>query len=76
MNASDMPAPMNALEFAARMWKGSPAMVAMQEEELGDFITLTGQELADLIAFIHDEMMQATVTWSQVPKRWKDKMER
>jgi len=27
LNASDMPSPMNAFEFAARMWKGAPAMV-------------------------------------------------
>jgi cytochrome c len=74
LNASDMPTPMNAFEFAARMWKGAPAMVAMQQEELGDVIQLTGQDLADLIAFVHDEMMQKTVSIDQVPKRWKKKL--
>ena len=29
-------------------------MTAMQEEELGGVISLTGQELADLAAFAHD----------------------
>ncbi len=74
LNASDMPSPMNAFEFAARMWKGAPAMVVMQQEELGDFIKLTGQDLADLIAFVHDRNMQKTVSIDQVPKRWRKKL--
>lgn len=74
MNASDMPSPMNVFEFTARMWKGAPAMVAMQNEQLGDFIKLTGQDLADLIAFVHDEEMQKTVTIDQVPKRWRKQL--
>lgn len=75
LNASDMPSPMNAFEFAARMWKGAPAMVVMQQEELGDFIELTGQDLADLIAFVHDKEMQKTVSADQIPKRWRNKLE-
>ncbi len=74
LNASDMPSPMNAFDFAARMWKGAAAMVLMQEEELGDVITLTGQDLADLIAFVHDRKMQKTVSIDQVPKRWRKKL--
>lgn len=74
LNASDMPSPMNAFEFAARMWKGAPAMVLMQQEELGDVIELTGQDLADLIAFVHDQEMQKTVAVDQVPKRWRKKL--
>jgi cytochrome c len=75
LNASDMPSPMNAFEFAARMWKGAAAMVVMQEEEMGDVIKLTGQDLADLIAFVHDGEMQKTVSINQVPKRWRKKLE-
>ena len=74
LNASDMPSPMNAFDFAARMWKGAAAMVVMQEEELGNVITLTGQDLADLIAFVHDRKMQKTVSIDQVPKRWRKKL--
>lgn len=74
LDAGDMPAPMNAFEFAARMWKGAPAMVQMQQEELGDVIKLTGQELADLIAFVHDDKMQRTVKLSDVPKKWRSKL--
>ncbi len=74
MNASDMPSPMNVFEFTARMWKGAAAMILMQKEELGDVIELTGQDMADLIAFAHDREMQKTVTIDQVPKRWRKKL--
>ena len=59
LNAADMPAPMNAFEFAARMWRGAQAMTALQEDMLGEVISLTGQDLADLVAFAHDEEEQA-----------------
>lgn len=74
MNADDMPSPMNVFEFAARMLKGAPAMVAMQQEEFGEVISLTGQDLADLVAFAHDEKMQATVSLSQVPEKWRQRI--
>ncbi len=59
LNAADMPAPMNAFEFAARMWRGAQAMTALQEDMLGEVVSLTGQDLADLVAFAHDEEEQA-----------------
>lgn len=45
--------PMNAFDFAAKMWRGAPAMIAMQEDEIGAQIEFTGDQLADIIAFIH-----------------------
>lgn len=74
LNAADMPSPMNAFEFAARMWRGAAAMVAMQEEELGEVIPLSGQELADLIAFAHDAEEQSKLTAPQIPERFRDKV--
>lgn len=74
LNASDMPAPMNAFEFAARMWRGAAAMTAMQEEAMGGVISLTGQELADLVAFAHDAEEQKKLTKSQIPERFHDLM--
>ena len=59
ISAEHMEKPMNAFDFAARMWKGAPAMIAMQEDELGEQIELTGDELAALIAFAHDPAEQA-----------------
>ncbi len=72
LNAADMPSPMNAFEFAARMWRGSAAMAAMQEDLLGGFINLTGQDLADLVAFAHDDKEQEKLTRDQVPEQYRD----
>lgn len=76
LNAADMPEPMNAFEFAARMWRGAPAMADMQEAVLGDMISLTGHELADLVAFAHDEAEQAALSEDQIPERYRELMGR
>lgn len=74
LNAADMPKPMNAFDFAARMWRGAPAMIALQEDQLGGVIELTGQELADLVAFAHDEAEQKKLEREQIPKRFRETM--
>ena len=51
-DAAEMPQPMNAFEFAARMWRGAPATAQMQEDFLGEMIEIGGQELADIVAFV------------------------
>ncbi len=71
LNAADMPKPMNAFEFAARMWRGAPAMAQMQEDILGEVIDLSGQDLADLVAFAHDRAEQRELTGEQVPARFR-----
>ncbi len=71
LDAADMPGPMNVFEFSARMWRGAPAMVVMQEDELGEFISLTGEELADLVAFAHDGEEQAKLTIDQIPEKFR-----
>lgn len=70
-NAADMPNPMNAFEFAARMWRGAPAMVQMQEDLLGEMIALNGQELADIVAFVHDEDVQDEVSPNDIPEEYR-----
>ena len=72
LNAADMPKPMNAFEFAARMWRGAPYMAQMQQDLLGEVISLSGQDLADLIAFAHDEAEQYKLKTEQVPTRYRD----
>lgn len=72
LNAADMPEPMNAFEFAARMWRGAEAMTALQQDILGRVISLSGQDLADIIAFAHDEREQAKLRVEQVPKEYRD----
>ena len=71
-DAAQMPKPMNAFEFAARMWRGASAMIAMQEDEqFGGQIELSGQELADLVAFAHDEKEQAELAADQIPEKFR-----
>ena len=75
LNAADLPTPMNAFEFAARMWRGAAAMTAMQQDMLGEVIPLTGQDLADLIAFAHDAHEQEKLTESQIPEKFHHLLE-
>ncbi len=55
LDAHTMRPMMNPFEFAAKMWQMAPAMIYAQEEALGEQILFTGDELADIIAFVHDE---------------------
>jgi mono/diheme cytochrome c family protein len=71
LDAADMPRPMNAFEFAARMWRGAPAMAALQQDLLGEVVSLEGQDLADLVAFAHDAEEQSHLTDDQVPERFR-----
>jgi len=48
----------NPFDFAAKMWNHAPAMIAAQEEALGEQIYFTGDELADIIAFLHNDAAQ------------------
>ncbi|MBT3307118.1 MAG: c-type cytochrome, partial [Alphaproteobacteria bacterium] len=49
---------MNPFDFAAKMWNHAPAMIAAQEGAFGEQVYFTGEELADMIAFIHDDDAQ------------------
>jgi len=66
--------PMDPFEFAARMWRGAPAMIMMQEDELGAQIELTGPELADIIAFVHSPTEKARFSEEDIPEKFKKKL--
>lgn len=68
LDASTMPNPMNPFDFSAKMWRGAEAMVAMQKEELGAQIELTGDDLANIIAFVHDPKEQAKFSKADIPE--------
>jgi len=72
LDAKYMDIPMNPFEFAARMWRGAEAMVYMQREELGDVIVLNGNELAAIIAFVHDAEEQAKYSEADWPDEISD----
>lgn len=58
LDAHSMPGMMNPFDFAAKMWRMAPAMIYAQEEGLGEQILFTGAELADIVAFVHDDEEQ------------------
>ena len=58
LDAHDRSGFISPFDFAARMWNHAPGMIAAQEFALGEQIVFTGQELADIIAFIHDDTVQ------------------
>lgn len=67
LDAENMPSPMNPFDFAASMWRGAEAMIAVQQDELGEQIEFTGAELADIIAFIHDPVEQKKFSEEDAP---------
>lgn len=68
LDAEYMELPMNPFDFAARMWVGAEAMVELQRDELGDVIYLEGEELASIIAFVHDAGEQAKFSAADIPE--------
>jgi len=69
---SNMPRPLDAFGFLARMWRGAASMSVMQEEVFGDVIKLTGQDLVDLVAFAHDAEEQKKLTEDQIPQKLRN----
>jgi hypothetical protein len=62
LDAHDMDEYMNPFDLAARMWAMAPYMIESQQEALGEQILFTGEELADIIAFLHDDRQQHEFT--------------
>ncbi len=67
LDAHSMQPYMNPFDFAAKMWRGAAVMIAVQEEALGYQIEFTGQELANIIAFVHDDAEQHKFTEADIP---------
>ncbi len=67
---------MNPFDFAAKMWEGAEAMIVLQEEELGGRISLTGQDLADMIAFVHSPREIEKFSKKDVPHKIWDVLQR
>lgn len=60
------------LDFAARMWRGAPAMIELQSVELGYTIDLTADEIASLAAFASDQEAQRKLTPDSLPDNIAD----
>ena len=67
LDAHSMQPYMNPFDFAARMWRGAATMIALQEEIFGEAIEFTGAELADIIAFVHDDAEQHKFSEADIP---------
>ncbi len=55
-------------DFAAKMWNHAPGMLAAQEEAFGEQIYFTGNELADIIAFVHNDESQHSFSEKDLTK--------
>ena len=75
LDASTMPAVMNPFDFVAKMWQGAQMMITMQQQELKQQTNFTGQELADIIAFLHDPDEEKKFSAADIPPEIKSHME-
>lgn len=48
----------NPFEFFAKMWRGAAPMIVSQRHDLGRQVEFTGQDLADIAAFLNDRQLQ------------------
>ena len=62
LDAHNMEVGMNPFDLAAKMWTMAPFMIQAQEEAFGEQITFTGEELANLTAFLHSDEEQHEFT--------------
>ena len=72
ISAETAPAAVNPLEFSARIWRGAPAMTALQAIELGYVIDLSAQDIADLAAFAASPEEQRLLTLEATPAGMRD----
>lgn len=61
----------NPLDFAARMWSGASAMAVLQEMEFGYQIDLSGQDIADLAAFVSSDEQLNAFSETDVPDEFR-----
>jgi cytochrome c len=65
---------LSPFDFVAKMWNHAPGMLAAQEEAFGEQITFTGEQIADIIAFIHDDDAQHSFLESDLTPEAKKMM--
>jgi len=51
---------MNPFDFFAKMWRGAAPMIAIQQHNVGRQAEFSGQDLADIAAFLHNRQLQKT----------------
>jgi len=68
LDAVEEPDVIDPVSFAARMWRGSLAMAELQAMEFGYQVELTGEEIADLAAFVATPDAQKGFSESEIPE--------
>lgn len=71
LSAHEAAKEINPLEFSARMWRGAPAMTALQTIELGYVIDLGAQDIADIAAFAASPEEQKLMTLGSVSEEMR-----
>ena len=66
---------LSPFDFVAKMWNHAPGMLAAQEEAFGGQITFTGEQIADIIAFVHDDDAQHSFVESDLTPEAKTMMQ-
>ena len=74
LDAHTMNPVMSPFDFAAKMWNHAPGMIAAQEYAMGEQITLTGEELGNLIAFVHSDEVQHTFSEADLTEKTREMM--
>jgi cytochrome c len=64
----------NVFDFVTRMWRGARSMVALQDSLFGESIDLAPDEIADIIAFVHDAEERKKFSENDIPKFIRDFM--
>lgn len=75
LDAHQMDPVMNPFDFAAKMWMMAPFMIEAQEEALGAQILFSGDELANIIAFLHDDAEQHKLTEASLSDEIREMMD-
>lgn len=74
LDAADPFVKVDPLEFAARIWRGAPAMVEFQSVELGYVIDLSADDIANLAAFSASRDEQKLLLAEAIPEPMRDSL--
>jgi len=74
LDAHEMDPNMGIFDLTAKMWTMAPVMIPAQEDELGGQIEFTGEELGNLVAFLHDDAEQHELTMESLSPEMQKKV--
>ncbi|MHC8494164.1 c-type cytochrome [Thalassospira sp. SM2505] len=72
LDASNMNIAREPFEFFARMWRGAESMLHLQQADLGYQIDFSGQDIADIFAFVQDGDIQESFTEEDLPEHIRE----